>query len=75
MTNENKKTFNKLIFAHIFRKKTFKNNLEKFMSDTLNATSTSLKNDSTNQTVYKKYILNGRFKALECFLVYKIAIH
>jgi hypothetical protein len=38
MTNENKKTV-QLIFVHIFRKKHFKNNLENFMSESLNAKS------------------------------------
>jgi hypothetical protein len=40
MTNENKKTSDQLIFVHIFRKKHFKTNLENFMSESLNATST-----------------------------------
>ena len=43
MTNENKKTSDQLIFVHIFRKKHFKTNLENFMSESLNATSTPLK--------------------------------
>ena len=42
MTNENKKTSDQLIFVHIFRKKHFKDNLENFMSESLNATSTPL---------------------------------
>ena len=42
-TNEIKKTFNQLIFVHIFRKKHFKDYLENFMSESLNATSTPLK--------------------------------
>jgi hypothetical protein len=42
MTNENKKTSDQLIFVHIFRKKHFKTNLENFMSESLNATSTPL---------------------------------
>jgi hypothetical protein len=43
MTNENKKTSYQLIFVHIFRKKQFKDNLENFMSESLNATSTPLR--------------------------------
>jgi hypothetical protein len=43
MTIENKKTSYQLIFVHIFRKKYFKDNLENFMSESLNATSTPLK--------------------------------
>ena len=42
MTNENKKTSDQLIFVHIFRKKHFKTNLENFMTESLNATSTPL---------------------------------
>jgi hypothetical protein len=42
MTNENKKTSYQLIFVHILRKKQYKNNLENFMSESLNATSTPL---------------------------------
>ena len=42
MTNENKKISYQLIFVHIFRKKHFKDNLENFMSESLNATSTPL---------------------------------
>ena len=42
MTIENKKTSYQLIFVHIFRKKHFKDNLENFMSESLNATSTPL---------------------------------
>ena len=45
MTNENKKTSDQLIFVHIFRKKHFKNNLENFMSESLNATSTPFNSD------------------------------
>ena len=37
-----KKTSDQLIFVHIFRKKYFKTNLENFMSESLNATSTPL---------------------------------
>ena len=47
MTNENKKTSDQLIFVRIFRKKHFKNNLENFMSESLNATSTPLTNKKT----------------------------
>jgi hypothetical protein len=47
MTNENKKTSDQLIFVHIFRKKHFKTNLENFMSESLNATSTPLRGYST----------------------------
>jgi hypothetical protein len=43
MTNENIKTYDQLIFGHIFRKKHFKNNLKNFMSESLNATSTPLR--------------------------------
>jgi hypothetical protein len=43
MTNENKKTSDQLIFVHIFRKTHFKTNLEYFMSESLNATSTPLR--------------------------------
>ena len=43
MTIENKKTSYQLIFVHIFRKKHFKDNLENFMSESLNATNTPLK--------------------------------
>jgi len=43
MTIENKKTSYQLIFVHIFRKKHFKDNLENFMSESLNATSTPLR--------------------------------
>ena len=39
-TIENKKTSYQLIFVNIFRKKYFKDNLENFMSESLNATST-----------------------------------
>jgi hypothetical protein len=42
MTNENKKTSYQLIFVHIFRNKHLKDNLENFMPESLNATSTSL---------------------------------
>ena len=47
MTIENKKTSYQLIFVHIFRKKHFKDNLENFMSESLNATSTPLTRVST----------------------------
>ena len=50
MTNENKKTFDQLIFVHIFRKKHFKTHLENFMFESLNATSTPLKADFTPGT-------------------------
>ena len=40
MTNENKKTSDQLIFVYIFRKKHFNGNLENYMSESLNATST-----------------------------------
>ena len=56
MTNENKKTSDQLIFVHIFRKKHFKTNLENFMSESLNATSTPLKpaeNDFFNEVMVK----------------------
>jgi hypothetical protein len=43
MTIENKKTSYQLIVVHIFGKKHFKDNLENFMSESLNATSTPLK--------------------------------
>jgi hypothetical protein len=37
MTNENAKTSYQHMFVHIFRKKHFKENLENFMSESLNA--------------------------------------
>jgi hypothetical protein len=58
MTNENKKTSYQLIFVHIFRKKHFKDNLENFMSESLNATSTPLR--ETGKTV--NYRLTGQVK-------------
>jgi len=48
MTNENKKTSYQLIFVHIFRNKYFKDNLENFMSESLNATSTPLRGWSSH---------------------------
>jgi hypothetical protein len=48
MANENKKTSDQLIFVHIFRKKHFKTNLENFMSESLNATSTPLNYNHLN---------------------------
>jgi hypothetical protein len=57
MTNENKKTSNQLIFVHIFRKKHFKTNLENFMSESLNATSTPLRGWLSLNEAQKK-ILN-----------------
>ena len=44
MTNENKKISDQLIFVNIFRKKNFKTNLENFMTESLNASSTPLRN-------------------------------
>ena len=41
----NKKTAHQLIFLRNFRKKHFKNNLENFMSESLNATSTPFNSD------------------------------
>jgi hypothetical protein len=49
MTNEIKKTSYQLIFDHIFRKKHFKDNLENFMPESLNATSTPLINGTLSQ--------------------------
>jgi hypothetical protein len=40
VTKENKKTADQLLFVHISRKKHFDNNLENFMSSSINATST-----------------------------------
>jgi hypothetical protein len=42
MTNENKKTSYQLIFVRIFMKKHSKNNLENFITESQNATSTPL---------------------------------
>jgi hypothetical protein len=42
MTNENKKISGQLIFVHSFRKKHFKDNLENFMPEPRNATTTPL---------------------------------
>jgi hypothetical protein len=47
MTNENKNISGELIFVHIFRKKHSKDNLESFMSEPRNATSTPLINFSS----------------------------
>ena len=57
MTNENKKTSDQLIFVHIFRKKHFKTNLENFMSESLNATSTPF-NDLSNHCFKKLGFFN-----------------
>ena len=62
MTNENKKTSYQLISVHIFRKKYFKDNLENFMSESLNATSTplTLKNyfSTSAQVINKQCSIN-----------------
>jgi hypothetical protein len=48
MTNESKKTSDRLIFVHIIRKKHFKTYLENFMTESLNATNTPLTGESLN---------------------------
>ena len=58
MTIENKKTSYQLIFVHIFRKKHFKDNLENFMSESLNATSTPLREYPTPFSDFQTFVLS-----------------